>query len=629
MLVIHGRSQYATQSAPGLLGKLMEKDSSLKHRTVGVITHADDERCWDEVKDLINGNLDQSEYSYGWHVLRNQSKEERLNNSLDDRDRCELEFFNSERWNSIDSDKKGIQGLRTTLRKVFQNYILNQLPDLCSEINAMITKTERQISDLGSPRSSTEDNRRFLCDIARKFEQLAREAVQGTYNNPRCRQLHPFQSADCPACLYFFPEFHDNDAGSQVKRLRATVRSLNREFSKTMQDCGKTRAIQEDDMTTSTTSPCDGDANEDTDDDKSQKSTTSLTRKADDLSSRRTASSSSGSSDASDDLSPPWFNGEEKFYKTRTITRKEFERRVMPIIERWRAGEPRGEASDAAFGGLFEYQSANWEFIAQDHVDRVWRRLDSFNNSALVACCGNTEVRQSIRKYITTPRLKDLRIKADLLLRKLLSCHRRGNTGFHDAFTDVVLVRRQSEAFALRLTEALRESSLETETKLFDQIMTSFQKQFTSEAFTTLKQGDPITDKIIRMSTNIVIDALKGNKPPLETKTFDSIGLYPEALERFAATRVIDQVEARYLMTMIAFVGYVNSLVVDEGLLGELPDSVLTQQIIMNTDDVTINKIAAESPRVVEQRAELQADLEILRSVYEVADGYRCNIARK
>lgn len=82
-------------------------------------------------------------------------------------------------------------------------------------------------------------------------------------------------------------------------------------------------------------------------------------------------------------------------------------------------------------------------------------------------------------------------------------------------------------------------------------------------------------------------------------------------------------------MTMIAFVGYVNSLVVDEGLLGELPDSVFTQQIIMNTDDVTINNIAAESPRVAEQRAELQAELDVLKSVYEVAQNYRFSTARE
>ncbi|KAM6485696.1 P-loop containing nucleoside triphosphate hydrolase protein [Trichoderma sp. SZMC 28011] len=630
ILVIQGRSQYVNQMAPGLLRKLMKKYRSLKHRTVGVITNADDERCRNEVNNLINGNLDRSEYSFGWHVLRNQSREERLTNSLNDRDRVESEFFNSEEWNSIDSDRKGIEGLRATLRKVFRNHILKQLPQICDEICGMITKTENQISELGPQRSSTEDNRRFLSDIARKFEQLAREAVQGTYNNPRCRQLHPFLSEECPTCLHFFPEFHDNDTESQVKRLRATARFLNREFSKTMHDCGKTRALVEDGLTNGIASPVsDANVSEDTDDDESHKSTTSSARQANDLSSGRTASFPPSPSDTSDDLSSPWFDGEKKFHKTKPIARKEFERKVMPLIERWRAGEPRGEASDAAFGGLFEYQSANWEAIARDHVGKVWSQLHSFNDFALEACCGNSDVLQSIKKYIISPRLEDLRIKADLLLRKLLSCHRRGNTGFNDAFTDVVLLRKQSEAFALRLTEALRASSDENEVELVDQIISSFHKQFTSESFAALKLGDPITDKIMKWSTDIVIDAFKGNKPPPETKNLDSIGLYPEALERFAATRVIDQVEARYLMTMIAFVGYVNSLVVDEGLLGELPDSVFTQQIIMNTDDVTINNIAAESPRVAEQRAELQAELDVLKSVYEVAQHYRFSTARE
>lgn len=53
ILVIQGRSQYATQMAPGLLRKLMKKYRSLKHRTVGVITNADNERCRNEVNDLL------------------------------------------------------------------------------------------------------------------------------------------------------------------------------------------------------------------------------------------------------------------------------------------------------------------------------------------------------------------------------------------------------------------------------------------------------------------------------------------------------------------------------------------------------------------------------------------------
>ena len=47
-------------------------------------------------------------------------------------------------------------------------------------------------------------------------------------------------------------------------------------------------------------------------------------------------------------------------------------------------------------------------------------------------------------------------------------------------------------------------------------------------------------------------------------------------------------------MSMMSFVGYVNSLVVESGILHELPKAVLTQHQILREDATKIEVIAGE-----------------------------------
>jgi hypothetical protein len=66
---------------------------------------------------------------------------------------------------------------------------------------------------------------------------------------------------------------------------------------------------------------------------------------------------------------------------------------------------------------------------------------------------------------------------------------------------------------------------------------------------------------------------------------------------------------------MTAFVGYVNSLVIEIEILQELKNSILSPKSIRNADQVFINEIAAEDEKEVERREKNKRDLESLGQI--------------
>ncbi len=65
------------------------------------------------------------------------------------------------------------------------------------------------------------------------------------------------------------------------------------------------------------------------------------------------------------------------------------------------------------------------------------------------------------------------------------------------------------------------------------------------------------------------------------------------------------------------------SLVVEQKILGELSDSVLTQNIIRSTEDEVIDDIAGEKPQDAEKRKEIQHRLKIKQEVLTTVREYQ------
>jgi hypothetical protein len=123
-------------------------------------------------------------------------------------------------------------------------------------------------------------------------------------------------------------------------------------------------------------------------------------------------------------------------------------------IERWRAREPRGEASEATYWGLFEYQSTNWAAMAKSHLHAVWDITTRFISIALDDCV-EKDILPLLREHMIDKRLDKLRNSVHSKLNDLLRCHGHGNPGFYDGFVDVFTLKEQTKVLAERLVSAV------------------------------------------------------------------------------------------------------------------------------------------------------------------------------
>ena len=73
---------------------------------------------------------------------------------------------------------------------------------------------------------------------------------------------------------------------------------------------------------------------------------------------------------------------------------------------------------------------------------------------------------------------------------------------------------------------------------------------------------------------------------------------------------------------MISFVGYVNSMIVENGILARLPMDILSQTTIENKTAETIKKIAGEKEAAAKRRERAQKDSLVLSKTLETLKGY-------
>jgi uncharacterized protein (UPF0335 family) len=69
---------------------------------------------------------------------------------------------------------------------------------------------------------------------------------------------------------------------------------------------------------------------------------------------------------------------------------------------------------------------------------------------------------------------------------------------------------------------------------------------------------------------------------------------------------------------MLSFVGYVNSLVIEIGILRKLAHDIFNQSKVIGADDKVVDDIAKERPVDTQKRAENEKNLQTLTEVLEV-----------
>lgn len=225
LAVVAANAQLAGQI---VLDKCLENDPG-RTRTMGVITKpdlapagSDNERKYLK---LAQNKEPRHKLALGWHVLRNRTENERYSSedAAKERDETEVRFLSSGSWAELAPGNKGIASLRRKLSKVLLDHIRETLPGVIDDIERSLDGRLTRLNQLGKARTTIQDMKTYLIDIAEEFQRLARDGVNGLYSDS------------------FFGGLEDTD-----RKLRANLRNLNRAFDITLLTKGASRKILPD-----------------------------------------------------------------------------------------------------------------------------------------------------------------------------------------------------------------------------------------------------------------------------------------------------------------------------------------------------------------------------------------------
>ena len=216
-----------------VLAKVKEHDRNTE-RTFGIITKPDTVAPGSEEEESflrLAKNIDiPHKLSLGWHVLRNRTEVEQ-DQTDQQRDDTEREFFNSKPWSSIPSENRGVDKLRAKLGKTLLQHITKDLPALMQSIEAKLNERKKQLKLLGPARQTPNEIRSYLGHIASQLERLSRDALDGNYTDE------------------FFGELYHESNGSsinssRIRKLRALIKDLNRSFVHVLRTRGASYSIR-------------------------------------------------------------------------------------------------------------------------------------------------------------------------------------------------------------------------------------------------------------------------------------------------------------------------------------------------------------------------------------------------
>jgi GTP-binding protein EngB required for normal cell division len=220
LAVVSAKSDFALQEVTELARELDPKGT----RTLGLITKPDtlDAGSDSEVSYIKLAQNKDVVFRLGWHVLRNRNYEMKDSSSAE-RDEAEERFFATGIWTSMDPTHLGVKSLKPRLSGVLKEQILHQLPSLVQDVESGVSESQSLLERLGGPRTTFEEQRRYLLQVSHDFSILMKAAVDGVYIDPF------FGSAK-------------TDKGYQ-KRLRAIVQNTLSDFEEEMRFKGQGRII--------------------------------------------------------------------------------------------------------------------------------------------------------------------------------------------------------------------------------------------------------------------------------------------------------------------------------------------------------------------------------------------------
>jgi hypothetical protein len=176
LAVVPANVDIATQE---ILNLAAEVDSS-GERTLGVLTKPDlvDKGTEQDIMDLVQGK--RNKLKLGYCVVRNRGQQDRAASSAE-RHKMEIDFFKAQPWSSLGADRVGISALYPRLRDLLSKITRREFPKVAREITKRLMACEEELFNLGPSRETPEQQRRYLLDIAVKFQEITSHALEARY----------------------------------------------------------------------------------------------------------------------------------------------------------------------------------------------------------------------------------------------------------------------------------------------------------------------------------------------------------------------------------------------------------------------------------------------------------------
>ncbi|KAJ8125531.1 hypothetical protein O1611_g8108 [Lasiodiplodia mahajangana] len=255
------------------------------------------------------------------------------------------------------------------------------------------------------------------------------------------------------------------------------------------------------------------------------------------------------------------------------VTRDAIHAELEPLSSANQGTEFPGTTNDFLAVKLFQDQSRPWESIARFHIDLLLRIVKSFTEKLMSYITGPDEKTYSaIMSQIFDPFFEKGALKLDRKLHELLFHFQSGYPQPSDAEFRASLAKRR-------------------------------QKHLTTEILQDLATSHPelFTEKGKRHLAGLVPSGRKSE---------------------FGVDGLVDKSETYYELSLRNFTDNVIILAIENCLIRELPTILTTNAVAQMKDDM-LEKLAAESADIQEQRTELQTECEKLEKGLDLCKVYR------
>ena len=149
-------------------------------RSVGVITKCD---VTQHPIELVRWAQNEEMYlAHGWFVVRNRTpKEAETGITSDDRLRKEKDFLEAEPWVDLPASRRGTEALKRYLAQLLCNRIQDNFPAMLTTVRTRKAMVLDELNAIAGPRTTVEEKRTYLSEIAHDFNSQSSDALRGRY----------------------------------------------------------------------------------------------------------------------------------------------------------------------------------------------------------------------------------------------------------------------------------------------------------------------------------------------------------------------------------------------------------------------------------------------------------------